>query len=37
MNLEILPVRLAGAAENMATDFLLLQRYPRAGSARFRH
>ena len=37
MNLEILPVRLAGAAENMAIDFLLLQRYPRAGSARFRH
>jgi lipoate-protein ligase A len=37
MNLETLPIRSAGAAENMATDFLLLQRYPRAGAARFRH
>ncbi|MSU22243.1 MAG: lipoate--protein ligase family protein [Opitutus sp.] len=37
MNLEILPVRTGGAAENMATDFLLLQRYPRAEAARFRH
>jgi lipoate-protein ligase A len=37
MNLEILPTRSAGAAENMATDFLLLQRYPRAGAPRFRH
>ena len=37
MNLEILPTRTGGAAENMATDFLLLQRYPRAGVARFRH
>jgi len=35
--LDILPVRTAGAAENMATDFLLLQRYPRAEAARFRH
>jgi len=37
MNLEILPNRTGGAAENMATDFLLLQRYPRAGVPRFRH
>lgn len=37
MNLEILPVRTAGAAENMATDFLLLQRYPNPPAARFRH
>jgi hypothetical protein len=28
MTLEILPVRTGGAAENMAIDFLLLQRYP---------
>lgn len=37
MNLEILPTRSAGAAENMAIDFLLLQRYPRAAAPRFRH
>lgn len=37
MVLEVLPDRTAGAAENMATDFLLLQRYPHANSARFRH
>ena len=36
MTLEVLPTRTAGAAENMATDFLLLQRYPRA-VPRFRH
>ncbi|MCX6954633.1 MAG: lipoate--protein ligase family protein [Verrucomicrobia bacterium] len=36
MNLEILPTRTGGAAENMAMDFLLLQRYPRA-VPRFRH
>lgn len=36
MPLEVLPTRLSGAAENMATDFLLLQRYPRA-MPRFRH
>jgi lipoate-protein ligase A len=30
-------MRHGGAAENMATDFLLLQRYPNAGAARFRH
>ena len=37
MILEVLPERDAGAAENMATDFLLLQRYPREKAARFRH
>lgn len=37
MILEILPTRTAGAAENMAVDFLLLQRYPRATVPRFRH
>jgi len=37
MTLDILPTRIGGAAENMATDFLLLQRYPQAGAARFRH
>ncbi len=39
MHLEILPTRTAGAAENMAVDFLLLQRYPPARTAnpRFRH
>ena len=36
MNLEVLPTRSAGAAENMATDFLLLQRYPQMQEARFR-
>jgi lipoate-protein ligase A len=36
MHLEILPTRTGGAAENMATDFLLLQRYPRV-APRFRH
>lgn len=36
MDLEILPSRTSGAAENMATDFLLLQRYPRV-TPRFRH
>jgi lipoate-protein ligase A len=35
--LHILPVRRAGAAENMALDFLLLQRYPEPAAARFRH
>lgn len=34
--LHILPVRTAGAAENMAVDFLLLQRYPE-NVPRFRH
>lgn len=37
MKLELLPTRTAGAAENMAVDFLLLQRYPRATALRFRH
>lgn len=37
MNLEVLPERTAGAAENMAVDFLLLQRYPHAAAPRFRH
>jgi lipoate-protein ligase A len=37
MQLHLLPVRTAGAAENMALDFLLLQRYPAPGEARFRH
>jgi len=37
MTLEVLPVRHGGAAENMAIDFLLLQRYPRATAVRFRH
>ncbi|MBC7367603.1 MAG: lipoate--protein ligase family protein [Undibacterium sp.] len=37
MNFDILPTRSGGVAENMATDFLLLQRYPAAGVARFRH
>jgi lipoate-protein ligase A len=37
MRLEVLPGRTGGAAENMATDFMLLQRYPREGVARYRH
>ncbi len=37
MQLHVLPVRTAGAAENMALDFLLLQRYPAPAAARFRH
>ncbi|MEO8866531.1 MAG: lipoate--protein ligase family protein [Opitutaceae bacterium] len=47
MALDILPERTGGAAENMATDFLLLQRYPpspgqrradpHSASPRFRH
>lgn len=35
--MHILPVRTAGAAENMALDFLLLQRYPQPAAQRFRH
>ncbi|OHE80718.1 MAG: hypothetical protein A3G75_07030 [Verrucomicrobia bacterium RIFCSPLOWO2_12_FULL_64_8] len=35
--LHLLPVRTAGAAENMALDFLLLQRHPREPAMRFRH
>lgn len=37
MRLHTLPIRTAGAAENMALDFLLLQRYPESAAARFRH
>lgn len=37
MNLHVLPVRQGGAAENMAVDFLLLQRYPEPAAPRFRH
>lgn len=37
MILDLLPTRTAGAAENMAVDFLLLQRYPHAAGPRFRH
>jgi lipoyl(octanoyl) transferase len=37
MILDVLPERTGGAAENMATDFLLLQRYPREGTVRYRH
>lgn len=37
MVLEVLPTRTGGAAENMALDFLLLQRYPRPAAPRFRH
>jgi len=34
---HVLPTRTGGAAENMALDFLLLQRYPQAAAIRFRH
>jgi lipoate-protein ligase A len=37
MILHLLPERTGGAAENMACDFLLLQRYPEPRAARFRH
>lgn len=37
MMLHVLPDRMAGAAENMAVDFLLLQRYPQPTEVRFRH
>ena len=37
MKLHLLPIRTAGAAENMALDFLLLQRYPEPAAPRFRH
>lgn len=36
-NLAVLPVRFGGAAENMATDFLLLRRWPGEARPRFRH
>ena len=37
MNLHLLPTRTGAAAENMALDFLLLQRYPEPALPRFRH
>jgi lipoate-protein ligase A len=37
MSLDVLPTRHGGAAENMAVDFLLLQRYPNERAPRFRH
>jgi lipoate-protein ligase A len=37
MPFHLLPTRAAGAAENMAVDFLLLQRYPQPAAVRFRH
>jgi lipoyl(octanoyl) transferase len=37
MILEVLPERTGGAAENMAADFMMLQRYPRESSVRYRH
>ena len=37
MNVQVLPVRTAGAAENMALDFLLLQRPANPAAVRFRH
>jgi lipoate-protein ligase A len=37
MNLAILPRRTGGAAENMAQDFLLLQRWPGPEQPRWRH
>jgi len=37
MTFEVLPPRTGGAAENMALDFLLLQRYPHEQVPRFRH
>jgi lipoate-protein ligase A len=36
VKLHVLPIRTGAAAENMALDFLLLQRYPEA-APRFRH
>ena len=35
--LQLLPTRSGSAAENMALDFLLLQRFPEPEIARFRH
>lgn len=35
--MHLLPVHTAGAAENMASDFMLLQRYPTVSVPRFRH
>jgi len=37
VDLSVLPVRTAGAAEHMAVDFLLLRRWPGPVAPRFRH
>jgi lipoate-protein ligase A len=37
MELHVLPARTGAAAENMAVDFLLLQRHPEPAAIRFRH
>ncbi|HEU5081359.1 MAG TPA: lipoate--protein ligase family protein [Opitutaceae bacterium] len=37
MRFAVLPTRHGGAAENMAADFMLLERYPDSGDVRFRH
>jgi lipoate-protein ligase A len=37
MRFDLLPPRHGGAPENMAVDFMLLQRYPESGHLRFRH
>ena len=37
MEFHVLPTRTGGAAENMALDFLLLQRYPDPAALRCRH
>ena len=37
MEFHVLPTRTGGAAENMALDFLLLQRYPDSAALRCRH
>ncbi len=37
MKFHLLPARTGSAAENMAADFLLLQRYPEPEAIRFRH
>lgn len=37
MPFHVLPERTGSAAENMADDFLLLQRYTQPGAIRFRH
>jgi lipoyl(octanoyl) transferase len=37
MEFHVLPTRAGAAAENMAVDFLLLQRYPPPPAMRFRH
>jgi lipoate-protein ligase A len=37
MEFHVLPTRTGGAAENMALDFLLLQRYPAPTAVRCRH